>query len=240
MYKSDKYGTKSVRVGEEKLNTQGLSMKLIEYHNALDVTIEFEDGLLIKKRQYSQFVRGNILNFNYPHVESVGYIGYGKYTRESNLHSTQTWYSMLTRCYGSRYLRTYKDCTVHPDWHNFQNFAKWYEENYIENYHLDKDILVPGNKVYGPDTCCFVPVIINCQFRESRKTKYGKGIVKRGNVFQVYLGKNNTPTYVGSSLCIDEASNIYNNARNKYLSELADRYKDRLNIKVFNTLKQNE
>ena len=28
-------------------------------------------------------------------------------------------------------------------------------------YHLDKDILVKGNKVYSPETCCFVPQEIN-------------------------------------------------------------------------------
>lgn len=26
---------------------------------------------------------------------------------------------------------------------------------------LDKDIFIKGNKVYGPDTCCLVPIRVN-------------------------------------------------------------------------------
>ena len=66
---------------------------------------------------------------------------------------------MFDRCYYSGYQDnnpTYRGCTVAEEWHNFQNFAKWYEDNYIEGYQLDKDIKVEGNKVYGPDTCMFI------------------------------------------------------------------------------------
>ena len=63
------------------------------------------------------------------------------------------------------------DCSVYEGWHNFQNFAKWYEDNYYEieeeQMHLDKDILVKGNKVYSPDTCVFVPETINGLFVKS-------------------------------------------------------------------------
>ena len=54
---------------------------------------------------------------------------------------------------------TYIGCTVCELWHNFQNFAEWYDENYsagMEGYHLDKDIKIKGNKVYSPSTCMFV------------------------------------------------------------------------------------
>lgn len=33
-----------------------------------------------------------------------------------------------------------------------------------EGLHLDKDIIIPGNKIYGPDTCAFVPIYINSFF----------------------------------------------------------------------------
>lgn len=43
----------------------------------------------------------------------------------------------------------------------FSNFLKWFNGNYIKGYALDKDILIKGNKVYSPETCCFVPYEIN-------------------------------------------------------------------------------
>ncbi len=66
---------------------------------------------------------------------------------------------MLRRCYDdelhSKY-PTYKGCSVCDEWHDFQVFAQWYKSNYIEGYHLDKDIKINGNKVYSPSACLFV------------------------------------------------------------------------------------
>lgn len=71
--------------------------------------------------------------------------------------------AMMSRCYGSGNIRqpTYKGCTVIAEWHDFSNFKQWFDENYIEGFHLDKDILVEGNKIYSPDTCRFIPQYLN-------------------------------------------------------------------------------
>ena len=37
----------------------------------------------------------------------------------------------------------------------------------ISNRQLDKDVLVPGNKVYSPETCHFVSREVNCMFRSN-------------------------------------------------------------------------
>jgi len=44
--------------------------------------------------------------------------------------------------------------------------------------HLDKDILIKGNKIYSPSTCCFVPQNINVLFtkRESERGLYPIGV----------------------------------------------------------------
>ena len=56
---------------------------------------------------------------------------------------------------------TYENVYVCEEWHNFQNFAKWYYNNYYsineERMEIDKDILYKNNKVYSPDTCIIVP-----------------------------------------------------------------------------------
>lgn len=74
------------------------------------------------------------------------------------------WKSMLARCYGKNSLvnnPTYKGCTVSPEWLVFSNFKSWMETQDWEGKQLDKDILVKGNKVYSPETCCFVSSKVN-------------------------------------------------------------------------------
>lgn len=78
--------------------------------------------------------------------------------------SYNVWSTMLSRCHSAGYHKkqpTYVGCSVVPEWHSFSTFEKWFSENYTEGYALDKDLLIPGNKVYGPDTCVFVPRALN-------------------------------------------------------------------------------
>lgn len=80
------------------------------------------------------------------------------------LKSYEIWKAMLARCYGKRHSKNelaYNDCCVCEDWKYFSKFKKWFDKNYIEGYQLDKDILVKGNKIYSPQTCCFIPLEIN-------------------------------------------------------------------------------
>lgn len=73
------------------------------------------------------------------------------------------WHGMFGRCYGARSAAnaSYAGCTVHPEWHSFMAFKAWANSHDWVGKQLDKDLLVPGNKVYGPETCCFVPRYIN-------------------------------------------------------------------------------
>jgi len=66
---------------------------------------------------------------------------------------------MLERCHSPQMLKknpTYIGCSVCSEWHDFQVFCEWFYDNYIEGYHLDKDIKVDNNKIYSPETCLFV------------------------------------------------------------------------------------
>lgn len=69
------------------------------------------------------------------------------------------WKNMLARCYSSAYHKqnkTYIGCSVDPRWYSFMSFRSWMMEQDWEGNQLDKDIIIHGNKVYGPDTCMFV------------------------------------------------------------------------------------
>ena len=91
--------------------------------------------------------------------------------------SYQTWKDMIIRCYGNK-KNGYKDCKVCDEWLKFSNFKRWFDENYIEGYVLDKDIINFGNKEYSPKNCIFVPKDINIVFKTSKEygiheTEYG-------------------------------------------------------------------
>ncbi|MGL4484916.1 MAG: hypothetical protein ACRCUS_08195 [Anaerovoracaceae bacterium] len=91
-------------------------------------------------------------------------IGYSdiKTTNKDNVHfkSYKIWSSILRRCYSksdSSYSRYgAKGVTVHPSWLYYSNFKDWFDKNYVEGYHLDKDLLQVGNKMYSVETCCFI------------------------------------------------------------------------------------
>lgn len=76
----------------------------------------------------------------------------------------QTWHSMLNRCYNEKHLRrqpAYLGCSVCGEWHKFSVFKAWMIKQDWEGKELDKDLLVQGNKVYGPETCVFVSGLVN-------------------------------------------------------------------------------
>lgn len=75
-----------------------------------------------------------------------------------------TWRNMLMRCYseGCQIKHpTYAGCSVVDDWLLFSNFKLWMESQEWQGMELDKDIIHPGNKVYGPEFCIFVPSQLN-------------------------------------------------------------------------------
>lgn len=71
---------------------------------------------------------------------------------------------MLRRCYDKEFQlknKSYQGCTVCEEWHNFQNFAEWFYQNYFDGACLDKDLLCCGNKTYSPDKCCLITRSLN-------------------------------------------------------------------------------
>lgn len=150
-----------------------------------------------------------------------------KITKEYKL-----WSGMLERCQvGGFYQSTrpsYIGCQVHQDFIKFQEFAEWCNNQIgfgLKGWDLDKDILIQNNKVYGPDTCIFVPSQINKLLTHNRLKQgmYPTGVYKTASgrylaiCQHVRLGLHDTP---------DEASNAYKVAKLKEIHHQATIYKD--------------
>ena len=167
------------RVGEINYNTFGSKMIIKEYRNKNNIDVYFPKYNWIKYNSTYQHFKNGLIKCPYePRVYNRGYIGVGKYIPMENKKTYELWLNMLKRCYSDKVSAknsTYKKSEVFNEWLNFQNFAEWYYENYYEiegeNMHLDKDILVKGNKIYSPDTCVFVPQSINSLFIKSDKAR---------------------------------------------------------------------
>ena len=147
------------------------------------------------------------------------------------------WFGILQRCYSpttEQAGRNYKGCKVCKEWLTFSNFKKWFDENYVDGWQIDKDIIESGNRVYSPDTCCFVPNIINIFFIRPKREK--RGVFKEGNKYIVLYSKFGSNIRSEKFNTEYEAYDLYCKERNKYAIELAEKYKNMLDIRVYNKL----
>lgn len=114
------------------------------------------------------------------------------------------WRSMLERGYSENTKNkhpSYQDVVVVEEWHKLSNFKTWMQEQIWEGLELDKDVLVQGNKVYGPETCCFVPARINAAIALGRsgKTKYPFGVTKKSEFKNMIKGHTRPYTAIIST-----------------------------------------
>ena len=161
------------------------------------------------------------------------------------------WQDMLERCFSeklqTRY-QTYKGCSVSTNFLNYSFFYDWCKvqigfRNVDENgrsWCLDKDILFKYNKLYSEDTCAFVPNEINSFFTDNGKNRgnYPVG-VSLPNGYTKYVvtvcvvGKNK---YLGGYNTIEEAFAVYKKHKEALCKELALKWKDEIDPRVYEAM----
>lgn len=181
-------------------------------------------------------------------VRGIGYNSGGVYiSREGgkNTHAYTIWCCMLNRCYSAEYHSrnpTYIGCSVCHEWQDYQEFAHWYlnHEYYGLGYHLDKDLLVKGNKVYSPETCCLIPVEVNTLLNSCANTR---GEHPRGIYFNKPRGKylarfsaENKSQHLGYFTCPNEAYRAYVVAKEIYVKEVANKHRDNIDPRIYEIL----
>lgn len=155
---------------------------------------------------------------------------------------------MMKRCYSERYQKlkpSYVGTKVCESWLKPENFYDWFSENYnpdiMANWQLDKDILVKDNKVYSPETCCFVPKEINALFtkRQNRRGEYPIGVSKIKYGKKPYfscLGKYGKRVRLGYYETPQEAFIAYKQAKELHIKEIADSFKHLIEDRVYKAL----
>lgn len=238
---------KAERLGMEKLNNQGCLMRIIEYNSATNIVIEFQDRFKTKiKSAWKEFLNGSIKNPYYPKVYGIGMVG-NKYQTTINhkqIKEYEAWCNMLRRCFNEdekqKYPK-YKDSSCCEDWLLFEKFYEWLHSqgNFNEwlkgdKWAVDKDILIKGNKIYSPETCCLVSSNVNGLFLKHDATRGDLpiGVSEHGIGFQarcsnpiinkeIYLGSYSTPT---------QAFNAYKKYKENLIKQVAEIEYDKGNI----------
>jgi len=185
-----------------------------------------------KRLEYRKYGVGNFVNYPIPGIID-----------RVTTDCYRVWDAMLSRCYNT-VRKAYKQygargVRVCDEWLEFQNFAAWWESTFkVKGWHLEKDILIEGNKIYGPDACCFVPVCIN-SFYATLPTQGTRelpcGVRKSGRQYFASSRVDGVRTEIGFAT-IEEASDFYKASKENHARQMAETYKDLLDKRVFDKL----
>ncbi len=101
----------------------------------------------------------------------------------------QKWRQVLERVYCPKMHKKqpcYVGTSIEQSWHSFMTFRAWLiEQGYDGSTQLDKDLLVQGNKHYGPRTAALVPPYLNFLLltRDTERGEYPIGVTKRSGPY---------------------------------------------------------
>lgn len=163
--------------------------------------------------------------------------------------SGKLWLGINDRCKhgGKKHILqpSYVGCENHFE--SFQEFAEWCQtqvgyntfDEKLRRFHLDKDLLVRGNKIYSPDTCLFLPVELNSLLVKANKIRGACPIgvsARRGKFFAQCQAGNATNVHLGTYATVDEAFCAYKNFKESFIKQQAEKYKDVIDPRAYNAL----
>ena len=230
-----------------KTNNYG-DVEVTEYIDSHNITVKFLNTGAIKNTTASALTTGILKDSEVHDTHKYGVMdipkSVGRGGRCDPLY--HKWNGMVQRCYNPKNKignPAYEACTSSETFRHFSKFKSWYYSQIgceQEDWHLDKDILIKGNKVYSEDTCCIVPPEINCALignkkvrgsfpqgviYNSTKTRY-RARIQRGDKWES-LGTYDTP---------EEAFYAYKPVKEAYIKSLAEKWKDQIDPRVYESL----
>ena len=231
-----------------KSNLSG-DFKILKYNNSENVEIQFTNTGYRKVAVMKEVRNGKVKDPYSPSVCGVGIVGTkypisegGRNTKEYTL-----WGSMLERCYSDTYKKkrpTYEGCEVSNNFLHYEYFYEWCH-NQIgfgnEGWHLDKDLLVKGNKVYSESTCVFIPREINQVLTKCTASR-GEHLIgvywcKTNKAFKAQVSKNKgKQKNLGLFKTELEAFNAYKQAKEAFIKERANNWRGKIDDRAYKAL----
>ena len=223
--------------------------KILKYNDSANVEIQFVNTGYCKVAEIKEVRNGLIKDPYTPSVFGVGILG-TKYPSRTNGVRTKEyvlWKSMLERCYSTILKKrhpTYIDCEVSDNFKSFEYFYEWCNKQIgfsNKDWHLDKDLLVKGNKLYSENTCVFIPSEINTLLTK-REASRGENLIgvcwsKTHKAFRAMVCKNRgKPEHLGYFKTELEAYNAYKVAKESFVKEQANEWKSQIDDRAYNAL----
>lgn len=157
-----------------------------------------------------------------------------------------SWVRMLERCFSEvRKNRgdAYKEVSCCKDWLIFSKFAKDLSEieNYeklFEGWHLDKDILVRGNKTYSKETASIVPKDINNLLvaKHFKNTGLPQGVTFKEGAYVAQINMFGKNKHIGRFRSPESAFLAYKNEKVEHIKVVATKWKDSISSGVYEAL----
>ena len=223
--------------------------KILKYNGSKNVEIQFSKTGYETTVELGSIKKGEVKDPYSPSVYGVGIIG-AKYPSTINGVRTKEytlWTDMLRRCYSDTFKKkypTYIDCEVSNKFKNYEYFYEWCHKQVgfdNQGWHLDKDSLVKGNKVYSEDTCVFIPQEIN-SLLVKRTASRGEHLIgvswsNIGKAFVAQVGKSKgKQEYLGYFKTELEAYKAYKQAKESFVKEQANKWKGKIDVRAYNAL----
>lgn len=223
-------------------------MTIIEYNNNVNIVVEFSETGSTKTCRYDSFKNGQVKDDYFKDIYGVACVGNAVTVDENKKRKKAyaVWYDMLTRCYDHNNPRknaTYSDCYVCDEWLCFENFEKWFDENYYEvpneRMQLDKDIIKKDNRVYCPEFCVFTPNRTNILImrKKNDRGRYPIGVTKVKGYDRFRATTNNCKEHVVTyHKTPEKAFYAYKERKEALIKQTADEYKNVIPKRLYDAL----
>ena len=223
--------------------------KILKYNDTANVVIQFLKTGYETTVRLTNIRNGNVKDPYLPSVYGIGVFGI-KYPSRVNGVKTKEyklWHSMLVRCYSDTIKKkhpTYIGCEVSDNFKSYEYFYEWCQKQIgfgNKGWHLDKDLLVKGNRVYSEDSCVFLPQEVNTLLtkRTNSRGEYSIGVSwsKTSKAFVATVAKNKGKTeWLGYFNTEIEAFKAYKKAKESFVKEQADKWKSQIDERAYEAL----
>ena len=224
--------------------------KIVKYNDSYNVEIQFLNTGFEMVAQLGHIKNGVVKDPYLPSVYGVGILGtkyppyeYGVLTKEYKL-----WRDMLKRCYSDTYQKkypTYESCEVSDKFKSYEYFYEWCQsqvgfgnDGNGNPFQLDKDLLIKGNKFYSESTCVFIPREINQVLTKCTASR-GEQLIgvywcNTNKAFKAQVckskGKQKNLGFFKTEI---EAFNAYKQAKESFIKEQANKWKDKIDERAY-------
>lgn len=170
----------------------------------------------------------------------------GKPTKEYVL-----WFTIIQYCYNPKFQAKHHKfigCLVSDNFLNYSKFHEWCHDQTGfgkidangRHWHLDKDILVPDNKIYSENICVFVPKDIMAFFndRSNARGEWPIGVYfhKPTGKFLAHCNVKGNRQHLGSFNTPEDAHAAYKAFKEALCKELANKWRGQIDERVYDAM----